>query len=214
MPRATIVGTQTPFATKTSSPATLATTQSRAKFRRQLIEGIDGFAERIENIKQAPKRQPYDPIYVVVHEMEIDDKLREVQHSAGAVDEQFRMEFLADAIIKLADPGAAKNNELAEIAKLMSGRSAKEAPACDVEVVSRGYLKETVGINKKTGQVGSMWVVVFEATITCNYLPAELTVTDEGNVFANGQVMKQFAQEIKRVIRDEIGPTIPADRSM
>ena len=58
-----------------------------------------------------------------------------------------------------------------------------------------------------------MVAVVFEATITSNFLPAEYTVTEIGNVLRNVEVAKQFAERIKRVIKDKIGPTIPADRS-
>jgi hypothetical protein len=83
-----------------------------------------------------------------------------------------------------------------------------------VNVVSRGYLKEVYGFDKKTGKPASMMAVVFEATITCNYLPAEFTVSEEGNVLLNKQVSSRFADKIKFVIKNQIGPTIPADRDL
>jgi hypothetical protein len=45
-------------------------------------------------------------------------------------------------------------------------------------------------------------------------LPAEFTVTEEGNVLLNAQVSSRFVEKIKAVIKNQIGPTIPADRSL
>jgi hypothetical protein len=59
-----------------------------------------------------------------------------------------------------------------------------------------------------------MIAVVFEATVVCNYLPAEYTVSEEGNVLLNSQVSNRFADKIKAVIKNEIGPTIPVDRNL
>jgi hypothetical protein len=45
-------------------------------------------------------------------------------------------------------------------------------------------------------------------------VPAEYTVHEKGTVFQNVQATKRFANEIKRVIKKEIGPTLPADRTL
>ena len=55
---------------------------------------------------------------------------------------------------------------------------------------------------------------MYEATITSNYWPAEYTVTEEGNIFRNAEVTTRLAEQIKSVIKDKIGPTIPADREL
>lgn len=171
-------------------------------------------AERIERIAQAPKRQPDEPIFVALHTVQLDDQLKQAQHSDGAVDTQIRGQFDKDPIIRLIGMDSMKQSDWAKLGKAMSGKSVNEGPASDVEVVSRGYLKEIYGFDKKTGKPASMMAVVFEATIKCNYMPSEYTVTEEGNVLLNKQVSDKFVQKIKAVIKNEIGPTIPVDRSL
>ena len=61
--------------------------------------------------------------------------------------------------------------------------------------MSRAYLKEVYGI--RGGKAASAVYVAFEATITCNYMPIELTVTEEGNMFRNAEVARLFAEKIK-----------------
>lgn len=171
-------------------------------------------AERIERIQQSPKRNPYDPIFVALYTVELDEKLIQAQHSDGAVDKQIRGQFDKDPIIRLIGMDSVKQSEWAQLGKALSGRSVNEGPAADVDVISRGYLKEVYGFDKKTGKPASMMAVVFEATIKCNYLPAEFTVSEEGNVLLNSQVSNRFADKIKAVIKNEIGPTIPVDRNL
>jgi len=171
-------------------------------------------AERIERIAQAPKRRNDDPIFVALYDVELDDQLKSAQHSEGAVDQQIRGQFEKDAIIRLVGMDAMKQSDWAKLGKALGGKSVNEAPVADVEVISRGYLKEVYGFNKKTGKPGSMMAVVFEATIKCNFIPSEYTVTEEGNVFLNAQVSDRFVEKIKAVIKNEIGPTIPADRKL
>jgi hypothetical protein len=169
---------------------------------------------RIERIKEAPKRSANDPIRVVFYQPELGPKLKEAQHSEGAVAEEIFKHFQSDDVIQLVSGRGEQHNELMKAVKMYQGKSTNEAPASDVEVYTTGHLEERVGINKKTGKLGSMWVVVFEATIVSNYLPAQYTVQEEGNVFRGDVVSERFANEIKAVIKNDIGPTIPVDRSM
>jgi hypothetical protein len=169
--------------------------------------------ERIERIRVAPKRNVDDPIFVALYDVELDDNLKQAQHSDGAVNQQIRSEFEKDPVIRLIGMDSLKQSDWEKLGKALGGRSVDESPAADVDVVTRGYLKEVYG-DKKTGKPASMVAVVFEATITCNYLPAEYTVKEEGNVLLNTQVSNRFAEKVKQVIKNQIGPTIPADREM
>jgi hypothetical protein len=171
-------------------------------------------AERFERIIQAPKRKPDDPIFVALHDVALDDQLKQAQHSEGAVDKQIRGQFDKDPVIRMIGMDSMKQSDWAKLGKAMSGKSVNESPAADVEVISRGYLKEVYGLNKKTGKPGSMIAVVFEAVIKCNYLPAEYTVTEQGNVLLNTEVSNRFVEKIKAVIKNDIGPTIPVDRNL
>jgi hypothetical protein len=183
-----------------------------AQRRKEMSLAAD--AARLERIKAAPKRKPGDPVFVALHETELDAKLKEAQHSEGAVFEEVHKNFQNDDVIRLVNSNQMQASEWGQLAKAWSGKSAKSAPAADVEVWSKGYLKEKFGINKKTGKPGSMWVVVFEATVSSNYLPSTHTVTEEGNVFRNQEVTRRLAEKIKQVIKNEIAPTLPADRSL
>jgi hypothetical protein len=180
--------------------------------RKEQAEALE--AERIERIQQAPKRKPEDPIFVALHSVELDDQLKQAQHSDGAVDREIRGRFDKDPVIRLVGMDAMKQSDWKQLGKALSGRSVNEAPAADVDVISRGYLKEIYGFDKNTGKPASMVAVVFEATIKCNYIPEEYTVTEEGNVLLNNQVSDRFVEKIKAVIKNQIGPTIPADRSL
>lgn len=170
--------------------------------------------DRIERIKAAPKREPGAPVFVALYETELDPKLKEAQHSDGAVFDEVQKNFQNDDVIRLVGGGDMQSNQWSQMAKALKGESSKSAPAADVEVRSRGYLKEKAGINKQTGELGTMWVVVFEATVTSNYLPVTQTVTEEGNIFRNQEVTRRFADKIKQVIKSDIAPTLPADRSL
>jgi hypothetical protein len=91
------------------------------------------------------------------------------------------------------------------------GQNPYDASVADVEVVTRAYIKEIYGINKKTGKPDKMPAVVFEATITTsNQLPAEYTVEESGHILRNAQVTQRFADRIKAVIIQQIGPDLPA----
>jgi hypothetical protein len=174
--------------------------------------------ERIARIKEAPKRAASDPIRVVLHQMNVDEKLSQAQHTEGAIEEQFRKEFAGDKIIRIVEPVASQGSELTQVLMALSGKTPTEAesagPAADVEVVTRAYVEEKAGYNKSSKKFGTYAALVYEATIKSNYLPAEYTITEEGNVFRNAEVTKRLAEQIKSVIKHKIGPTIPADREL
>jgi len=188
--------------------------QQMLEAKQKMEESQLADAERIERIAEAPKRAANDPIRVLLHEIELSPDLASAQHEEGAAARQYHGEFQDDGLIRLVDPSAVNGRELTQAFRMLAGKSTAAAPVADVEVVSRAYLKEQVGINKSTKKIGSYVAVVFEATIKSNYLPAEYTITEEGSVFQNVQVTERFAEQIKSVIKQKIGPTIPADRNL
>jgi preprotein translocase subunit SecD len=167
-------------------------------------------AQRIERLKQAPKRRHGDPIYVNLHSVKLGDKLKRAQHSKDAVDKQVRAAFKSDKVIRLVSKKDLKRQEWAEIGKALAGQNPDDASVADVEVVTHAYIKEIYGINKKTGKPGKMPAVVLEATITSNQLPAEYTVEESGHILRNNQVTQRFSDRIKAVIVKQIGPDLPA----
>ncbi|HMB70264.1 MAG TPA: hypothetical protein VKU85_13190 [bacterium] len=188
--------------------------QQALEGQRKLEQAQAAEVERLERIASAPKRADDDPIRVLIHEIELSEDLRQAQHTEGAVQEQLRKEFEGDAVIAVVDPAASQGRELTQAFRILAGQAPSQAPPSDVEVVTRAYVQEKVGINKSTKKVGSYAAVVFEATITSNYLPAEHVVTEEGSIFRNVEVTHKLAEKIKAVIKNEIGPTIPEDRNL
>lgn len=169
---------------------------------------------RIERIKAAPKREWGEPIFVALYDVELGPKLKEAQHSEAAVYAEVAKNFESDDVIQLVSASDLKNRQFVEMAKMYQGKSSKEAPPADVNVVSKAYLKEVYGLSKSTGKPASAWYVVFEAVVSCNYLPASYTITEEGNMFQNAEITRRFAEKVKTVIKTNIGPTLPADRSL
>lgn len=157
-------------------------------------------AEQLEQLNRTPKRQPSDPIYVSLAPPVLDAQMEKAERSKGAVAEQIRSEFQADPIIRLIEENRSRSG-------LLKPHVAANA---DVEVLPKVSLKEAYGIDRKTGKPGKMLAVVFEATITTQIPPATYNVSESGHVLRNLEVSKRFAKQVKQVILEKIGPTIPA----
>lgn len=191
-----------------SDPKAQQVMQAQAAQEKSELADLD----RVERIKTAPKRTPGEQIRVIFYDIELGPKLAEAEHSDHAIYQEVAQHFQNDPVIQLVSGNSSTSREIQQMTRAMSGKSTKTAPPSDVDVVSRAYLKEVYGL--RDGKPASAWHVAFEARITCNYLPAELTVTEEGNMFRNGEVARLFAEKIMDAIKNEIGPTLPADRSL
>ncbi|MBX3331731.1 MAG: hypothetical protein KF722_15085 [Nitrospira sp.] len=157
-------------------------------------------ANQLEQLSRTPKRQPSDPIYVSLAPPLLDAQMEKAERSKGVVAEQIRNEFEADPIIRLIE----KNQNQSGLLKPHVAASA------DVEVLPKVSLKEAYGVDRKTGKPSKMLAVVFEATITTQVPPATYNVSESGHVMRNLEVSKRFAKQVKQVILEKIGPTIPA----
>jgi len=169
---------------------------------------------RQERIRNAKKRNTADPIYVALLPTELGANLASAQHSEGAVYEQIRKEFKDDPVIRLVSNEDLRKREWTQIGKALTGGSSSMVPAADITVRSNGDLKEVVGISRKTGKPAKGVQIVLEANISSNFLPAEYSVKETGNVFNNVEMTRKFAAQIKEIIKNRIGPEIPADRSL
>ncbi|HMS82401.1 MAG TPA: hypothetical protein PKD12_01970 [Nitrospira sp.] len=155
--------------------------------------------ERPEQASSAPKRQPNEPIYVELAPVELDEQMQKAERAKGAVADQIRSELVADPVIKLVE----RNQERSGLLKphLSAG--------VDVEVSPKVSLKEAYGLDRKTGKPVKMLAVVFEARITSQSPPATYTVSESGHAQRNLEVSKRFAKQVRQVILEKIGPTIP-----
>ena len=157
-------------------------------------------ADQPEQSSRTLKRQPTDPIYVSLAQPVLDTQMEKAERSKGAVAEQIRSELEADPIIKLIEENHSRSGLL----------RSHEVASADVAVSPKVSLKEAYGIDRKTGKPSKMLAVVFEATITTQVPPATYNVSESGHVLKNLEVSKRFAKQVRQVILEKIGPTIPA----
>ena len=146
-----------------------------------------------------PKRRPEDPIYVNLARTVLDSKMCQAEKPKGAVGQHIRNEFASDPIIQLLpDP------------KNKIGRKASQSVlhSADIVVASKVYLKEGQGVGGE--KLGKTSTVVFEATITSQSPPTSYLVVESGPVLQHMAVSKRFANQIRDIIVEKIGPEIPA----
>jgi hypothetical protein len=156
--------------------------------------------EQFAAFKRGPKRQPTDPIYVSLVQPVLDGKMQQVEKSKGAVSDQLRSEFVSHPVITLVNPALSGKTVHAGIAQSIA----------DVEVAPKVWVRESRGVAVETGKPVKLMEVVYEATITSQVSPDVYTVSELGKGLADAEASKRFARQVKRVILEKIGPTIPA----
>ena len=164
-------------------------------------------AAHIEKIRKAPKRKPGDPIYLYISpveaEIEMDDKQKK------DIFDYFRKQFENDSIIHLVGKPGTSSGELRKTLRSFTGSKQPDADAHLLITVSR----DTVyGLRK--GKLASAEAMVFKAKITGNWIPVERKAEDKGTLFQIPDATRRLCDTIKQLIKNEIGPTIPADRSL
>ncbi|OQW59701.1 MAG: hypothetical protein BVN28_10205 [Nitrospira sp. ST-bin4] len=178
------------FASKDTGEDSVAKQQLDAQTKSQQTQAYEAEQSNLLNAK--PLRGPQDPIYVNLASTVLDKKMQEAEKPKGAVAQHIRKELSSDPVIQLV-PG-----------------NKKAASIIDVTVAPKVSLMEMKGVHRKTGKPGKMTAVVMEATITSQSPPAIYTVYESGHVLQNEEVSKRFAQQIRQVILEKVGPQIPA----
>ena len=166
-------------------------------------------AARMEKIKQAPKRKQNDPILVnfrpIEAEVELSDKQKKDMY------DYIRKQLENDPVIRLAGKDKAKSGEMRQLMGALKGGSRK-APDSDVDLVIKVSTKTVYGTIK--GKLAEAKAMVFKATMTGNWLPATQTAEEAGTLFELPEATRKLSEKIKKAIKEEIGTTIPADRSL
>ena len=165
---------------------------------------------RIERIQRAPKRRAGDRVYVALHDLEIGDRLNLETRAGDTLGERFRSELERDRVIVLVSDVDLQMSDRIATANVAAGMSPNRSPVADVSVRSRAYVEDTVGSNDREWDI----VVVLEATITSNFLPVEYTVKERGSILGDSGLSRRFAGKVKRVVKEAICPTLPADRNL
>lgn len=172
--------------------------------------------EKLAALASAPKRGPGDPIQVALFQTVMSEDLRKATTKDG-VFPYLRKEFENDPVIKALDQ--AQVDRYARDYDFRTGRyksfssfdRGPEFLPADVYVESFAKIEQKVGINRTTRKPASASFLVYTAKITSEYGDRPLEVTEEGFILANVEVTRKFAEKIKAVVRDEIGPNIPQD---
>lgn len=182
--------------------ASTMTAQSEGQMAEERLtpQAIAGLAPT-ESSDAAVKRHPEAPIYVKLAPVSLDALMRRADKPTGTIAQHLRNEFASDSIIQL----------LPEPKKKPARKTSLSAPrTADVEVVSAVSLKEVAKIGGGTGKAGKAIHVVFEATITSHIPAVTYTVSESGHFLQRMAVSKRFANQIREIIVDKIGPEIPA----
>lgn len=162
----------------------------------------------IEKIRQAPKRKPNDPIYLNIEPIQDEMGLNDKQKKDML--EYFRKQFENDPIIRLVGKSGTGTNELRKALKSLSAGSTR--PDADVNLVITVSTDTVYGLRK--GKLAEAKAMVFKAKITGNWIPAEQKAQEMGTLFEVPDATRKLSDKVKQLIKNEIGPTIPADRSL
>lgn len=172
--------------------------------------------ERRSALASAPRRDANDPILVALFQTVVSENLRKATTKDG-VFPYLRKEFDNDPVIMALDQGqvdrySRDHDFRTGQSKSFSSfdRGAEFLPV-DVYVETFAKMEDKVGINRATNKVASAPFLVYTATITSEYGDRPVEVTEEGFILANVEVTRKFAEKIKAVVRNELGPTIPKD---
>jgi hypothetical protein len=164
-------------------------------------------AARLEKIKQAPKRKPNDPIFVKLmpidgSQMKMDEKQKK------DIFDYFKKQFENDPVIRITGDQKSGNERRKAVSAL---KALAKAPA-DVDVAIKVTNKSVYGtINGKLAEATAM---VFQASINSNWLKDRHKAEDSGTLFDIPNATNRLSEKIKQIIKNDIGPTIPADRSL
>lgn len=164
-------------------------------------------AKQIEAYRQAKKRQPTDPIIVALYEAEVPVELAKATDKEK-LNREIRKHFQKDSVIQLV---GRKKLESALSWQMKATRDKLPYKNADVSVFPAVTAKEKYGVNRRTGKLGSAPVLIFKADVISHYYPEDRYESEKmGHIFHNAKVAKQFAADIKRIIKNKIGPNIPA----
>ncbi len=184
--------------------------QQRLAQQKQQVESEQKRSARMEKIRQAPKRNQNDPISVyflpIESEVEMSDKQKQ------DIFDYFKKQLEGDPVIRLMDNAKSRSGKMRQAASFLKNASSGR-PTSDVDLRIKVSTETVYGFTKdrKPAEAKAM---VFKATVTGNWLPATQKAEESGTLFQLPDATRKLSEKIKKLIKDEIGPTIPADRSL
>jgi hypothetical protein len=168
-------------------------------------------AARLEKIKQAPKRKPNDPILVNIRPID-DSEIQLTEKQKKDIYDYFRKHFENDPVIRLtaeekSDQAGGRRNVRNALKDLGGKRN-----RADVDVVIK--VNSASGIGGHNGKLVEVKELAFHATINGNWMRDTHTADGGSTMFDIPNATQRFSEKVKQIIKNDIGPTIPADRSL
>ena len=166
-------------------------------------------AARMEKIKQAPKRNPNDPISVNFRPID-DSQIEMTEKQKKDMYDYFRKQFENDPVIRLTaeertDRKGVRRQAVSSL-KDLAGEGA------DVDVVIKVTSKTVYGTIK--GKLASAKEMMFQASVTGKWMRDKHQAEDAGTLFDIPKATQRLSEKVKKIIKNDIGPTIPANRHL
>lgn len=166
-------------------------------------------------LQEAPRRRRGDPIHVVfVNADTRQEREGNLQRLHQALLDHFKHDHVL--VVSSEDLPPKYGTAMSPDYKLYNliDRAKARGIFADVYVVALPGSEETAGIDRKTGKIGPMTAFKYSAVISSGYEYDEHAVSALGSIFRNDEVVEELAGKIKRVIKQEIAPGLPAPEAV
>jgi hypothetical protein len=166
-------------------------------------------AARMEKIKQAPKRKPNDPISVNFRPID-DSQIEMTEKQKKDMYDYFRKQFENDPVIRLTaeqrtDRKGVRRQAVSSLKDLVG-------EGADVDVVIKVTSKTVYGT--MNGKLASAKEMRFEASVKSKWMEGKHQAEDAGTLFDIPKATHRLSEKVKQIIKNDIGPAIPANRHM
>ena len=162
-------------------------------------------------ISRAPRRQSSEPIKVTFLS-QLSEKERKEQ-KLEKIHAGLLKEFEGDPIIKVARYDYKKERNSRSRDRSLTGliqQANSRGKSADVYVLTSLGAENAVGRNKKNGKLVATQVLAYRAEIMSAYNTAVHKAKQKGTIFQNVKIVKDLSRDIKRTIKNDIGPDLPS----
>jgi hypothetical protein len=165
--------------------------------------------QHLAELRNMERRQPTDPISVALYRPTFSENMKK-SADPEKLFQMMKEEFQKDPLIQLVDQKTVDRAQK-QVEKDRSFSSGENLPSvqADISVFTHVMAEEKVGISKSTKKLGTMMALVMKAKIVSHYLPEDRYSHEEaGNIFANAQVVKTYAEKCGGIIKTK--PALPS----
>jgi hypothetical protein len=183
--------------------------QQRMSGRKWAEKADAAAAARMEKIKQAPKRKANDPISVNLRPID-DSQIEMTEKQKKDMYDYFRKQFENDPVIRLT--AAQRTDRKGVRRQAVSSLKDLAGQGADVDVVIKVTSRTVYGT--MNGKLASAKEMVFQASVNGKWMQDKHQAEDAGTLFDIPKATHRLSEKVKKIIMNDIGPTIPANRSL